>query len=82
MRSATGSFTGLFCVNGSGTGTYSQSGGTSVTGTVRVSGGTTRISASGKDLALLGEKTSTYSTFTETAPAPMKSGPFTLSALP
>jgi hypothetical protein len=27
----------------------------------------------------LGEKTSTFSSFTETAPAPMKSGTFTLT---
>ena len=79
---ATGSFTGLFCVNASGTGTYSQNGGPTVTGTVKISGTTTAIAASGAHLVLLGQKTSTYSSFTETAPAPMKSGTFTLATLP
>ena len=76
---AMGSFTGLFCVNASGTGTYSQNGGATVTGTVKTSGETTAIAASGTNLVLLGEKTATSSTFTETAPAPMKSGTFTLA---
>jgi hypothetical protein len=80
--SGAGSFNGLFCVNASGSGTYSQNGGTTVTGKVLTSGATTWISASGTGLALLGEKTTASSTFTETAPAPMKSGTFTLATLP
>jgi hypothetical protein len=83
--SATGDFAGLFCVNAAGTGTYAQYSlptGTRTatgTGTVKVSGGTTAIAASGTGLALLGELTAKSSTFTETAPAPMKTGTFTLS---
>jgi len=77
-----GNFTGLFCANASGTGPYTQSGGATGTGTIKLSGGTTWISASGKNLALLGEETSTIDTYTETAPAPMKTGTFTLSPLP
>jgi uncharacterized repeat protein (TIGR01451 family) len=77
--SRTGNFVGVFCVTASGSGTYSQSGGAHGSGTVLISGTTTRISASGTGLALLGEKTATSSTFTETAPAPMKAGTFTLS---
>jgi hypothetical protein len=86
--SATGNFTGLFCVNAAGTGTYTQysvpAGIQTATGTgmVKVVGGTTALSASGTKLALLGEKTSTIDTFTETAPVPMKTGTFTLSLLP
>jgi hypothetical protein len=86
--SATGSFTGLFCVNASGTSTYTQysvPGGIQTatgTGKVLISGGTTAIAASGTGLALLGVKTTTSSTFTETAPAPMKAGTFTLTGLP
>ena len=80
--STTGSFTGLFCVNASGSGTYSQNGGATVTGQVLTSGATTWISASGTKLALLGEKSSTINTFTETAPVPMKTGTFALSPLP
>jgi uncharacterized repeat protein (TIGR01451 family) len=87
--SRTGNFTGIFCVNAAGTGTYTQYsvGPTATqtgtgTATVKFSGGTTWISASGKNLALLGEKTTAFSTFTETAPAPMKTGTFTLSTLP
>jgi hypothetical protein len=76
-----GSFNGLFCVNASGSGTYSQNGGATVTGKVLTSGATTWISASGTGLALLGEKTTASSTFTETAPAPMKTGTFTLATL-
>jgi uncharacterized repeat protein (TIGR01451 family) len=73
------SFVGVFCVNSSGSGTYSQSGGAHGTGKILVSGTTTAISASGSGLSLLGEKTATSSRFTETAPAPMKTGTFTLS---
>jgi len=80
--SSAGSFTGLFCVNSAGTGTYSQNGGPTVTGTVKISGTTTAIAASGPNLVLLGQRTSTYSTFTETAPTPMKTGTFTLATLP
>jgi hypothetical protein len=76
--SHTGNFTGFFCVNTAGTGTYAQNGGPSGTGTVKFSGTTVSVAASGKNLALLGNVTPTYSTFTETAPAPMKSGTFTL----
>jgi hypothetical protein len=76
--SRTGNFTGLFCANAAGTGPYTQSGGATGTGTIKLSGGTTWISASGKNLALLGEKSSAVNTFTETAPGPMKSGTFTL----
>jgi hypothetical protein len=77
-----GSVNGLFCVNASGTGTYSQAGGPAVTGKVLTSGAVTAISASGTNLNLLGQKTTTSSTFTETAPAPMKTGTFTLTGLP
>jgi hypothetical protein len=79
--SSAGNFTGIFCVNASGTGTYAQSGGAIGTGTVSISGATTWIAASGKSLALLGQKTTTFSTFTETAPAPMKSGTFALTKI-
>jgi hypothetical protein len=76
--SHTGNFTGFFCLNGAETGTYSQNGGPSGTGTIIFSGGVTAIAASGNKLALLGSKTSISSTFTETAPSPMKTGTFTL----
>jgi hypothetical protein len=77
--SATGSFTGLFCVNGSGSGTYSQTGGPSGTGTVNTSNGATQITAFGTNLALLGETYGSFSSFTETAPAPETAGTFTLT---
>jgi hypothetical protein len=84
--SQAGNFFGIFCVNSAGTGPYTQfsvgptvSQTASGTGTIKVSGTTTAIAASGTKLALLGEKTSTFSSFTETAPAPMKSGTFTLT---
>ena len=76
--SHTGNFTGIFCVNTFGTGTYTQSGGAHGSGTVTSSSGVTHITAFGTNLALLGQKTTTSSTFTETAPAPMKAGTFTL----
>jgi hypothetical protein len=76
--SHTGNFTGIFCVNGSGTGTYVQSGGAHGTGTVTTAAGSTRITAFGTDLALVGEVNAWSSTFTETAPAPQKAGTFTL----
>jgi hypothetical protein len=82
--SATGNFLGLFCLNSSGSGTYSQYGvGATVvasgTGKVLTSGAATSISASGTGLALLEQKTSSASSFTETAPTPMKTGTFILS---
>jgi hypothetical protein len=83
--SSAGDFIGLFCLNAAGTGTYTQYSVPIVTqtvtgtGTVAVSGTSTWIAASGKGLGLLGQTTSTFSTFTETAPAPMKTGTFTLS---
>jgi hypothetical protein len=81
-------FVGLFCLNAAGTGTYTQYSVPTLTqtatgtGTVDISGTSTWISASGKGLALLGESTSSFSTFTETAPAPMKAGTFRLSPVP
>jgi hypothetical protein len=77
--SLTGNFTGVFCVNGSGTGTYTQSGGPSGTGTVTSVDGSTQVTAFGTNLALLGETYGSFSTFTETAPAPETAGTFTLS---
>jgi hypothetical protein len=76
--SRTGSFTGVFCVNVFGSGTYTQ-GAVHGTGTITSSGGVTHISAFGTNLALIGQKTTTTSTFTETAPPPAKAGTFTLS---
>jgi hypothetical protein len=82
--SSAGDFIGLFCLNAAGTGAYSQYSVPTLTqtatgtGTVDISGTTTALSASGKGLALLGETTPTFSSFTETAPAPMKTGTFTL----
>jgi hypothetical protein len=72
------SFTGIFCVNAAGTGTYTQSGGAHGTGQILTSGSTTWFSASGTGLALLGERTTAFTNFTETAPLPMKTGTFTL----
>jgi hypothetical protein len=77
--SGTGSFTGLFCVNASGSGTYSQTGGPSGTGTVISTNGSTQITAFGTNLALLGETYGSFSSFTETAPAPETAGTFILS---
>jgi hypothetical protein len=76
--SRTGNFTGLFCVNNAGSGTYAQTGGPHGTGTVTISGGTTHISAYGTNLALLGQKSAAGSSFTESAPAPIKAGTFIL----
>jgi subtilase family serine protease len=81
--SNTGDFLGLFCTNSAGTGTYTQYSTSYVvqvkgTGSVTTSGSTTRVSAYGTDLALLGEENPWFSTFTETAPAPEKAGTFTL----
>jgi hypothetical protein len=83
--SSAADFVGLFCLNAAGTGTYTQYSVPTLTptatgtGTVDVSKTSTSIAASGKGLALLGQTTSTFGTFTETAPAPMKTGTFTLS---
>jgi hypothetical protein len=76
--SHSGNFVGVFCVNGAGTGTYTQ-GAVHGTGTVTSSSGATRVTAFGTDLSLIGQKTGTSSTFTETAPAPAKAGTFTLT---
>jgi len=76
--SRTGNFTGFFCVNGSGTGTYRQVGGPTGSGTVITSGGSTRITGFGTNLALLGVENGSFSTFVETAPKPEKAGTFTL----
>jgi hypothetical protein len=65
-------------VNASGSGTYSQKGGPTGTARIVTSGTTSLITANGAGLSLLGEKTTTSNTFTETAPAPMKTGTFTL----
>jgi len=73
-----GTFTGLFCVNGKGIGTYTQ-GSVSGTGTVSVVKGVTIISAWGKGLALLGLTNGTKSGYVELVPAPIKIGAFTLT---
>jgi hypothetical protein len=78
-----GTFTGVFRLNANGIGTYTQYSGITETakgtGEMLTSGGTTVVAASGPGLALLGEETATSSTFTETAPAPVMTGTFTLS---
>jgi uncharacterized repeat protein (TIGR01451 family) len=76
--SRTGNFTGIFCVNAAGSGLYLQSGGAHGTGAASTSGGTAHISAFGTNLALLGQKSPSSNAFTETAPAPMTAGTFTL----
>ncbi len=81
--SNTGDFLGLFCANSAGTGSYTQFSTSYVvevkgTGSVTTSGSTTRVSAFGTDLGMLGDVNSWSSTFTETAPAPVKAGTFTL----
>ena len=85
--SSGGNFVGVFCVDAAGTGTYTQydesppfTPPVTVAGIVKISGTTTSIAASGPKLVLLGEITSSSSRFTETAPPPMKSGTFTLTA--
>ena len=75
---AKGTFSGLFCVNAKGVGTYTQ-GTVSGTGTVTTVKGTTVIAALGKNLALAGSTNGTKSGFVELAPAPVKAGTFTLS---
>ena len=72
------SFTGLFCVNANGIGTYTQ-GTMSGFGSVTVRNGTTTIIAFGRNLALLGTTKGTQSGFIEFAPAPIKLGRFTLT---
>jgi hypothetical protein len=73
-----GTFSGLFCVNAKGVGTYTQ-GTVSGTGTVTTVKGTTVVAALGKNLALAGTTNGTKSAFVELAPAPVKAGTFTLS---
>ena len=73
-----GTFTGLFCVNAKGIGTYTQ-GTVSGWGSVTVRNGTTTIIALGHNLALLGRTNGTRSGFIEFAPAPIKLGTFTLT---
>jgi hypothetical protein len=82
--SNTGNFLGLFCVNGAGSGTYTQyslSYAVQITGTgtVTISGSSTRFTAFGTNLALLGQQIGTFTTFRETAPSPEKGGTFTLA---
>ena len=60
---------------------YTQGGSRSGMGTVKVSGTTTSITAFGTNLALIGQKSGSVSTFTETAPAPAKLGTFTLTSV-
>ena len=75
--STQGTFTGLFCVNANGVGTYTQ-GTVSGIGTVTTVKGTTVVAALGKNLALAGTTNGTKSAFVELAPAPVKAGTFTL----
>jgi hypothetical protein len=75
---ATGTFTGLFCVNAKGYGTYFQDG-LSGPGHVYVFRGYTIITASGTQTRLLGITKGTFSKFTEVAPVPIKEGHFKLT---
>ena len=75
---ATGTFTGLFCVNAKGFGTYTQ-GILTGFGWVTIVKGTTAIAALGKNLFLVGATKGTRSSFLELAPTPIKFGTFTLS---
>ncbi len=75
---AKGTFSGLFCVNATGVGTYTQGTVTGI-GWVTTVRGTTVIAALGKNLALAGFTNGTKSGFFELAPAPFKIGTFTLS---
>lgn len=70
-------FSGLFCVNAMGIGTYTQ-GSVSGIGSVATVKGTTYVVALGKNLVLTGQVTGTSSGFVELAPAPVKTGTFTL----
>ena len=75
---AKGTFTGLFCVNGKGFGTYTQGIFTGF-GWVTVVKGTTVIAALGNNLFLTGTTNGTKSAFVELAPAPVKFGMFSIS---
>ena len=75
---ATGTFTGLFCVNGNGTGTYKQ-GAVPGMGRVFVLQGVTVAAAYGTQVRLLGATKGTWSRFTELAPVPIKTGTFQLT---
>ena len=75
---AKGTFTGLFCVNDKGFGTYTQ-GALSGFGSVTTVNDSTVIGALGKNLALAGSTNGTKSSFVELAPTPIKFGTFTLS---
>ena len=66
---AKGSFTGLFCVNAKGVGTYTQ-GTVSGIGSVTVVKGTTFIGALGKNLALAGSTNGTKSGLRRTGSHP------------
>ncbi len=74
---ATGTFTGLFCLNPKGFGTYSQ-GAVSGAGHIYVVNGRTDVVAYGTDLRLRGSRAAIppSSKFTETAPLPVKTGRF------
>ena len=74
---AASTFTGLFCVNAKGVGTYTQ-GTVSGIGSVTTVKGTTFIAALGKKLALGGATNGTKSGFVELAPT-LAIGTFTLS---
>jgi DNA-binding beta-propeller fold protein YncE len=63
-----GTFTGVFCLNASGVGTYQQ-GSTSGSGSITVSGSTTYVTASGVGLALIGSTNNQGSRFTEFGPS-------------
>jgi len=73
----THAFTGLFCVNAKGVGTYTQ-GTVSGIGAITTVKGTTSIAALGKSLSLLGATNGTTSVFVELAPN-LAIGKFTLS---
>jgi hypothetical protein len=63
----TGNFTGLFCVNAAGNGTYTQ-GAVQGAGTIRVSGSQFALSAFGTNLSLVGQVAGASGTYRETAP--------------
>ena len=75
---ATGTFTGLFCVNAMGFGTYTQ-GILTGFGWITTVKGTTDIAALGKNLFLVGTTEGIKSSFLELALTPIKFGTFTLS---
>jgi hypothetical protein len=70
---AKGTFTGLFCANAKGFGTYTQ-GILTGFGSVTTVKGTTVIGALGKNLLLAGSTSGTKSSFVELAPTPIKFG--------